>query len=235
MTDDQKKSVDQPNQNDDSESVESSDSEMTGGTTHDLRRHAEEALRLLREAQQKALMEAKAAEYDEKETAFDAAAPHATEKPPDIGNTTNDLAQAAMEAMRLAQEEQARKAAEAASQADSTAIFTDTTKLRIDVSESASPLVVDVVGEMVVGRGDNATDYRPEIDMTPYGAYRLGLSRRHAILKRDGDSLYLVDLGSRNGTLLNGQKLSPDEPQQLRDGDEIRLGNLTFQVAFQSD
>jgi phosphoserine phosphatase RsbU/P len=52
------------------------------------------------------------------------------------------------------------------------------------------------------------------------------LSRNHAeILRREGAS-YLVDLGSTNGTFLNGVRLESERP--LRDGDVIVLGEITM-------
>ncbi len=48
------------------------------------------------------------------------------------------------------------------------------------------------------------------------------ISRRHARLTRQGDGYILEDLGSTNGTFVNGQRLSA--PYALRPGDEVRLG-----------
>ncbi len=47
------------------------------------------------------------------------------------------------------------------------------------------------------------------------------LSRKHAKLHREGESWFVQDLGSRNGTLLNGTKV--EEPTAVKAGDEIRL------------
>ncbi|MCZ6855814.1 MAG: FHA domain-containing protein [Gammaproteobacteria bacterium] len=55
------------------------------------------------------------------------------------------------------------------------------------------------------------------------------LSKRHAkIFEQDG-VVYLVDLGSRNGTTLNGGEVA-EVPQRLSDGDEIQMGGLSFRV-----
>lgn len=48
-----------------------------------------------------------------------------------------------------------------------------------------------------------------------------GVSRRHAELRREGDDHVLVDLGSTNGTLVNGR---PIERVRLASGDRIELG-----------
>ena len=42
----------------------------------------------------------------------------------------------------------------------------------------------------------------------------------------------ILDRGSANGTYLNGERLTPNEPHVLRDGDEIRLGKLVAHIYF---
>lgn len=49
------------------------------------------------------------------------------------------------------------------------------------------------------------------------------LSSRHATIRFDSGSLYLSDRGSRNGTFLNGTRLT-DVPMPLSIGDELRIG-----------
>lgn len=51
-------------------------------------------------------------------------------------------------------------------------------------------------------------------------------SSRHARLVPHGDVLVLEDLGSTNGTYLNGEAVSG--PQPLHDGDRIRIGDSEF-------
>ena len=50
------------------------------------------------------------------------------------------------------------------------------------------------------------------------------VSRRHFQVRFDTDVFYLSDLGSTNGTYLNGVKLVPNEEHVLRDGDRVGLG-----------
>ena len=54
------------------------------------------------------------------------------------------------------------------------------------------------------------------------------VSRRHAELRREGSSWWLVDLDSTNGTELNGKRV---QRMQLDDGDTITLGatDLVFE------
>lgn len=61
------------------------------------------------------------------------------------------------------------------------------------------------------------------------------LSRHHAEIRMRDGGFVLVDLGSKNGTLLNGQEVTAD--QRLRTGDVITLGehHLTFSEAASED
>jgi pSer/pThr/pTyr-binding forkhead associated (FHA) protein len=52
------------------------------------------------------------------------------------------------------------------------------------------------------------------------------LSREHARVQFDGRVFILQDLGSKNGTLHNGQKIL--QPATLRDNDTIRVGDIVF-------
>lgn len=52
------------------------------------------------------------------------------------------------------------------------------------------------------------------------------VSYKHAHLVRQGSDSYLLDLGSRNGTFVNGERISV--PQRLQSGDTIKLGNTTL-------
>jgi hypothetical protein len=73
------------------------------------------------------------------------------------------------------------------------------------------------VGEepVIIGRA-------PECDVELADAT---VSRRHAEIVRDGDAWFVRDLNSSNGTKVNGNGVVD---QMLHDGDEIRLGSVTF-------
>ncbi|WP_213455699.1 FhaA domain-containing protein [Rhizomonospora bruguierae] len=75
------------------------------------------------------------------------------------------------------------------------------------------------MGSTVIGRGDQANLRLPDV----------GISRRHARLDYDGAQVVLTDLGSTNGTMVNGQRVSA---VALNPGDMIQLGTttLTFRV-----
>src|SRR5690606_11656600 len=50
------------------------------------------------------------------------------------------------------------------------------------------------------------------------------VSSRHALVRREGDRVTVQDLGSANGTLINGDALEGAEPRTLKAGDEIQVG-----------
>ena len=55
------------------------------------------------------------------------------------------------------------------------------------------------------------------------------LSRQHAVLftRRAGKGVFLVDIGSKAGTFINGEKLRPFEPQRLAEGNKVNFGAST--------
>lgn len=52
------------------------------------------------------------------------------------------------------------------------------------------------------------------------------ISRRHARIVRDGDVYTVIDMGSSNGTLVNGKKVTT--PTALNKGDRVQFGNIEF-------
>lgn len=57
-----------------------------------------------------------------------------------------------------------------------------------------------------------------------------GISRRHLLLFLSGEELYAEDLGSTNGTYINGQRLETGEPVQLCEGDSLSIATNRYQV-----
>lgn len=94
----------------------------------------------------------------------------------------------------------------------------------------AEPLQVYLDDEVTMGRSSSSAEV--DVDLNPYGASEKGVSRRHAKLKRQNDTVTVTDLGSSNHTFINGQRIVPEEIRILRDGDELRLGRLIMNVNF---
>jgi hypothetical protein len=85
----------------------------------------------------------------------------------------------------------------------------------------------------VVGRG-NSGENIPEtyLDLSRFDAREYGVSRHHARILRKDTLVYVVDMGSKNGTWLNGRRLLVNVERLLRDGDELQLGRLKLIVRY---
>ena len=91
-------------------------------------------------------------------------------------------------------------------------------KLRIQPAEGKSFEFAPEAKETIIGRSSTA-------DLALSDPF---LSRQHARLVLDDETLTVEDLGSRNGTFVNGVKL--EQPTLLAPGDEIRLSASMIQV-----
>ena len=84
--------------------------------------------------------------------------------------------------------------------------------------------------EFTLGRTAEGQPITPDIDLSPYKAYEKGVSRLHAKIKINGSIITVIDLGSVNGTRVNGQKIAPDQPYPLNHGDILSLGKIKIQL-----
>lgn len=87
--------------------------------------------------------------------------------------------------------------------------------------------------EVLLGRFDSVTGHRPEIDLTEEDVNR-NVSRRHARLLFKNQTYYVAEeIGTMNGTYLNGKKLPTGVLTPIKDGDELLLCRVpvTFKVA----
>ena len=91
------------------------------------------------------------------------------------------------------------------------------------------PLPAD--NEITIGRVDPHRGIRPDIDLSKFDpASRI--SRRHARITSRSGQFYVEDLGSANGTFVNGRtRLKPQEPYPLVNGDVLKFGETTLKFA----
>ncbi len=75
----------------------------------------------------------------------------------------------------------------------------------------------------LIGRRSDSADIHPEVVIPDPG-----ISRRHArLIRRPDGGMALVDLGSMNGTRLNGAAVEPNVVTPLAEGDQVTLGCWT--------
>lgn len=101
----------------------------------------------------------------------------------------------------------------------------------LQVRQNERPIAIEREGQLILGRTDpNNPDHKPDIDMSDYNGAELGVSRKHVMIDAAHNPPLIIDLGSYNGTYINGQKLTPEKPYPLRSGDELRLGRMVITV-----
>jgi pSer/pThr/pTyr-binding forkhead associated (FHA) protein len=95
---------------------------------------------------------------------------------------------------------------------------------------SGRKIYLPPIATLYLGRRDEQNNIHPHIDFTQDDGAKYGVSRRHARIHQSDCSVYIEDLGSTNGTYLNGQRLTPSQTYPVYHGDEILLGKLQLQV-----
>jgi pSer/pThr/pTyr-binding forkhead associated (FHA) protein len=98
------------------------------------------------------------------------------------------------------------------------------------LGKSPSTIGVDVRQGLIVGRRDPDAEDNPDLDLSPHLAREHGVSRQHAMLLPSNEGMYLVDMGSKNGTWVNGVYLDPGVRYPLHSNDRVEFGLLRLTV-----
>jgi predicted component of type VI protein secretion system len=88
--------------------------------------------------------------------------------------------------------------------------------------------------EIVLGRATEGQSMVPDINLEPYQAFEAGVSRIHAAIRIVANQVLITDLGSGNGTRINGNKIEPQIPHPLANGDLLNLGKLKIQIIIKN-
>ena len=99
-----------------------------------------------------------------------------------------------------------------------------------DLVDSAQVLHLAERNEFTLGRAIEGQPILPDVDLSPFDAFTLGVSRLHAALRIINGEVVVTDLGSSNGTRVNGQKIVPHVDYPINHGDVIALGKLKIQI-----
>ncbi|HUH96442.1 MAG TPA: FHA domain-containing protein [Anaerolineales bacterium] len=108
------------------------------------------------------------------------------------------------------------------------------TWITLHLMDTGQMLPVSERGEFTLGRISEGQPIMPDIDLSPYQAYANGVSRLHAVIKRTASRILIMDLGSANGTYINGKRLNANIEHVLNNGDIIALGKLKIQVLLKT-
>lgn len=84
--------------------------------------------------------------------------------------------------------------------------------------------------EFTLGRINDSQPIVPDVDLGPYGGFEEGVSRLHATIQRASEGVTVTDLGSINGTSINGRKIPQHMAQPITHGDVLTLGKMRIKV-----
>jgi len=86
--------------------------------------------------------------------------------------------------------------------------------------------------EFTLGRLIEGQVITPEVDLNPYDGFENGISRLHATIRMNPkkNSIQVLDLGSANGTRVNGYEIPANSEVPLTHEDILTLGKLHLKV-----
>jgi len=102
----------------------------------------------------------------------------------------------------------------------------------IHVVGAPKPYYVPVYHEFIIGRQADAA-LEAVLDLSDLDAFNMGVSRRHAMIRRIEFGFEVIDLASRNGTWLNSEQLIPNKPYPFASGSQIRLGRMQLFILYE--
>lgn len=100
------------------------------------------------------------------------------------------------------------------------------------IPNQSKPIIVTEKDVIRIGRADKNSETIPDLNLGPFHGAELGVSRYHAEIVLTDGKYFLKDMGSRNGSWINGGKIQPYRQTLLGDGDQIRFGHFTLLVKF---
>jgi pSer/pThr/pTyr-binding forkhead associated (FHA) protein len=105
-----------------------------------------------------------------------------------------------------------------------------TLDLRFDANDATLHLALN--HELLIGRSEGPDSTFIGCDLSHLKGEDMGVSRRHALLRDEGDHVSLTDLNSSNGTFINGRRLGPGAAETVKDGDKVNFGSLSARVTI---
>lgn len=100
-------------------------------------------------------------------------------------------------------------------------------------SETTKPFVIRTDKEFIIGRRVIETS-EPVLDLSDFDGFKMGLSRRHAMIRQIESGYEIIDLSSTNGTWVNDERLVPYTPYPLSSGSRLRLSRIRLVVFFRT-
>jgi len=91
--------------------------------------------------------------------------------------------------------------------------------------------------EFTIGRYVEGQVITPDVDLNQYQAFDMGVSRLHATIRIDQKrkKIHVIDLGSANGSSVNGYEIPANSEVPLNHGDVLSLGRFNLKVILPKD
>lgn len=99
-------------------------------------------------------------------------------------------------------------------------------------AESEQALDLPDQPEFTIGRWVEGQVIAPDVDLNKYEAFDQGVSRLHATIRINPGTkiIHIIDLGSANGTSVNGYQIPANSEVPLNHGDVLTLGKFNLKV-----
>jgi len=91
--------------------------------------------------------------------------------------------------------------------------------------------------EFTIGRFVEGQVITPDVDLNNYEGFDMGISRLHATIRinTEKNTIFVVDLGSANGSSVNGYEIPANSEVPLNHGDVLSLGKFNMKVILPKD
>jgi hypothetical protein len=71
------------------------------------------------------------------------------------------------------------------------------------------------------------------IDLVPFGGYAKGVSKQHLRIEKNAEGVHILDLGSSNGTYLDGVRIPAHRLYAVSETSQVQLGQLLMSIHFE--
>lgn len=106
--------------------------------------------------------------------------------------------------------------------------------IAIYAAGTSKPVYLRFDKELIFGRRGEEPSDGALLDLSELGGYQMGISRRHAMIRRGEPGYEIIDLASTNGSWLNDERLVPNKPYPLKSGAQLRFGRMRLLILYHS-
>jgi pSer/pThr/pTyr-binding forkhead associated (FHA) protein len=103
-------------------------------------------------------------------------------------------------------------------------------RILVHIIDNGKLIPVPDKTEFTVGRASEGQPITPDVDLGEFNAFDFGVSRLHIVVRLTSEKLSVMDLGSSNGTFVNGIRLPINTEQVISSGDVVSLGKFRIQI-----